>query len=81
MKYSVLSCIVIVMLFACVESASAKPVTKAERKAAIEYLKHTKKLFLDSVKGLSDEQSGGQRRSGAPPGQPALPAHSPEPIR
>ena len=56
MKYSVLSCIVIVVLFACVESASAKPLTKAERKAAVEYLKHTKRLFLDSVKGLSDEQ-------------------------
>ncbi len=56
MKYSILSCIVFVLLFACVESASAKPLTKAERKAAVEYLKHTKKLFLDSVKGLSDEQ-------------------------
>lgn len=58
MKYSVLSCIVIVLLFVSsgVDSASAKPLTKAERKAAIEYLKHTKRLFLDSVKGLSDEQ-------------------------
>ncbi|MBK6750452.1 MAG: DinB family protein [Pyrinomonadaceae bacterium] len=56
MKYSVLSCIVILLLLAGVESVWAKPVTKAERKAAVEYLKHTKKLFLDSVKGLSDEQ-------------------------
>lgn len=35
---------------------SAKPVTKEERKASVKYLKHTKKLFLDSIKGLSDEQ-------------------------
>lgn len=38
------------------DSASAKPVTKEERKAAVDYLKHTQKLFLDSVKGLSEEQ-------------------------
>ena len=37
-------------------SVCAKPVTKEERKAAVKYLKHTQKLFLDSVKGLSDEQ-------------------------
>jgi hypothetical protein len=37
-------------------SVDAKPVTKEERKAAIKYLKHTQKLFLDSVKGLSEEQ-------------------------
>lgn len=35
---------------------SAKPVTKAEREAGVKYLKHTQKLFLDSVKGLSEEQ-------------------------
>lgn len=34
----------------------AKPVTKEERKAGVKYLKHTQKLFLDSVKGLSEEQ-------------------------
>lgn len=39
-----------------VGSVSAKPVTKEERKAVAKYLKHTKKLFLDSVKGLSEEQ-------------------------
>mgnify|MGYP003382029280 CR=1 FL=1 len=37
-------------------AVSAKPVTKEERKAAVKYLKHTKKLFLDSIKGLSEEQ-------------------------
>lgn len=37
-------------------SAYAKSVTKEERKAAVKYLKHTQKLFLDSVKGLSEEQ-------------------------
>ncbi len=37
-------------------SAYAKPVTKEERKAAVKYLKHTQKLFSDSVKGLSEEQ-------------------------
>ncbi|MEO5859788.1 MAG: DinB family protein [Pyrinomonadaceae bacterium] len=40
----------------CASSAYAKPVTKEERKAAVEYLKHTQRLFLDSVKGLSEEQ-------------------------
>lgn len=38
------------------ESVSGKTVTKEERKAAISYLKHTQKLFMDSVKGLSEEQ-------------------------
>ncbi len=58
MKYSVLSCIVLVLLFlsAGAQFASAKPVTKEERKAAVEYLDRTKKMFLDSVKGLSEEQ-------------------------
>ena len=37
-------------------SVCAKPVTKEERKAAVKYLKHTQKLFLESVKGLSEEQ-------------------------
>jgi hypothetical protein len=37
-------------------SVSAKPLTKEEREAAVKYLKQTQKLFLDSVKGLSEEQ-------------------------
>lgn len=37
-------------------SVDAKPVTKEERKAGVKYLKHTQKLFLDAVKGLSEEQ-------------------------
>lgn len=37
-------------------SVDAKPVTKEERKAGVKYLKYTQKLFLDSVKGLSEEQ-------------------------
>lgn len=45
-----------VALLSSAISVSAKPVTKEERKAAVKYLKHTQKLFLDSVKGLSEEQ-------------------------
>lgn len=58
MKYSVISCIVffLLSLAVSVENAAAKPVTKEERKAGVKYLKHTQKLFLDSVKGLSEEQ-------------------------
>lgn len=37
-------------------SIFAKPVTNEERKAGVKYLQHTQKLFLDSVKGLSEEQ-------------------------
>lgn len=51
--------IVAIVAISCLVGASsidAKPVTKEERKAAVEYLKHTQKLFLDSVKGLSEEQ-------------------------
>lgn len=56
-----ISSVVIIVLIAvsCVftaGSAVAKPVTKEERKAGVDYLKHTQKLFLDSVKGLSEEQ-------------------------
>ena len=36
--------------------ASAKPLTKEEREAAVKYLKQTQKQFLDSVKGLSEAQ-------------------------
>lgn len=39
-----------------VQKTLAAPVTKAERKAAIKYLKETRKMFLNSVKGLSEEQ-------------------------
>lgn len=58
MKQLVLSSLFVgLLLFVTgVESALAKPVSKEERKAAIKYLKHTKKLFLDSTKGLSDAQ-------------------------
>jgi len=45
-----------VVCFVGAGSVDAKPVTKEERKAALTYLKHTQKLFLDSVKGLSEEQ-------------------------
>lgn len=49
---------VVAFLFfgAAAESVSAKPLTKEEREAAVKYLKQTQKLFLDSVKGLSEEQ-------------------------
>ncbi len=58
MKYTVVSCIVFVLLLLStgVQNTSAKPITKEERKAAVEYLNRTKKMFLDSVKGLSEEQ-------------------------
>ena len=45
-----------VVCFVGAGSVDAKPVTKEERKAALTYLKHTQKLFLDSVQGLSEEQ-------------------------
>lgn len=45
-----------VVFGAAANSAYAKPLTKEEREAAVKYLKHTQKLFLDSVKGLSEEQ-------------------------
>lgn len=48
--------VILLLFIATASSAIAKPVTKEERKAATKYLKHTKKLFLDSVKGLSEEQ-------------------------
>jgi len=58
MKYSILSFVVLAVLsFAVgVENAAAKPINKEERKAAVKYLKQTQKLFVDSVKGLSEEQ-------------------------
>ena len=45
-----------VVCFVGAVSVGAKPVTKEERKAGVKYLKYTQKLFLDSVKGLSEEQ-------------------------
>lgn len=58
MKNLLLSCVAFVFLFLStgVGNVSAKPVTKEERKAAVEYLGQTRKMFLDSVKGLSEEQ-------------------------
>lgn len=58
MKYSIISCIIFALLFLApgVNDVSAKPVTKEERKAAVAYLDRTKKMFMDSVKGLSEEQ-------------------------
>ncbi|MGH9947687.1 MAG: DinB family protein, partial [Pyrinomonadaceae bacterium] len=58
MKRSILVNISIVafILAAGTSSIFAKPVTNEERKAVVKYLKHTKKLFMDSVKGLSEEQ-------------------------
>lgn len=58
MKHIILTSLVVglLFLFTGAGSVSAKPVTKDERKAAVKYLKHTKKLFLDSIKGLSEEQ-------------------------
>jgi DinB superfamily len=57
MRNFVFTCLVAALLAgAGFVSISAKPVTKEERKAAASYLKHTQKLFLDSVKGLSEEQ-------------------------
>jgi len=44
------------IFFSAAGSVSAKPLTKEEREAAVKYLKHTQKLFLDSVKGLSEAQ-------------------------
>lgn len=48
--------LIAVVCFVGAGSVDAKPVTKEEREAAVKYLKHTQKLFLDSVKGLSEEQ-------------------------
>jgi hypothetical protein len=58
MNYLILSRIVFVLLFisAGVGAISAKPVTKEERKAAVQYLDRTKKMFMESIKGLSEEQ-------------------------
>lgn len=58
MKYFVLNCVVVALLLisAGAQVTTAKPVTKEERKAAVEYLDRTKKMFLESVKGLSEEQ-------------------------
>lgn len=58
MKHFILTSLFVGLLLVVtgVESISAKTVTKEERDAAVKYLKLTKKLFLDSVKGLSDEQ-------------------------
>jgi hypothetical protein len=58
MKHLILTGLVfgLFVLAAGTATVSAKPITKEERKAAVKYLKHTKKLFLDSVKGLSEEQ-------------------------
>jgi len=54
-NFILVASIAVTFLFG-VNSAYAKPVTKEERKAAVKYLKHTQKLFLNSVKGLSEEQ-------------------------
>jgi hypothetical protein len=58
MTHLIFSRIVFVLLFvsAGLGAVSAKPVTKEERKAAVEYLDRTKKMFMDSVKGLSEQQ-------------------------
>lgn len=57
MKKSFLSLLFIgAMLIGGTVQADAKPVTKEERKAAVNYLERTQKLFRDAVKGLSDEQ-------------------------
>jgi hypothetical protein len=47
---------VIVFTAAGFTTINAAPVTNAERKAAVKYLKNTKKMFLNSVKGLSEAQ-------------------------
>lgn len=57
MKSLIFTSLVVALVFGvATKSVSAKPVTKEERKAAVKYLKQTQKLFLDSVKGLSDAQ-------------------------
>lgn len=58
MKHIILTGIVIGLFLTAfgAGTANAKPVTKEERQAAVNYLKQTQKMFLDSVKGLSDEQ-------------------------
>lgn len=56
MKYFVSIFIIAILLIGGGVRADAKPVTKEERKAGINYLKQTQKLFLDSVKGLSENQ-------------------------
>ena len=56
-KRSILSIVIFAVLFSIgAATAAAKPVTKDERKAALNYLKTTRKMFLDSIKGLSEEQ-------------------------
>ena len=58
MKSLIFACVALTLvLFAAgANPVSAKPLTKEERDAVVKYLKHTQKLFLDSVKGLSDAQ-------------------------
>ncbi len=58
MRPSIFASIALGILFfaAAAAPASAKPLTKEEREAAVKYLKHTQKLFMDSVKGLSEAQ-------------------------
>lgn len=58
MKHIILTGIVIGLFLTAfgAGTANAKLVTKEERQAAVNYLKQTQKMFLDSVKGLSDEQ-------------------------
>ena len=53
---TIAAALIAVTIVLCGNSAYAKPVTKEERKAGVEYLKQTQKMFLDSVKGLSEEQ-------------------------
>lgn len=47
---------VAVLLFGSASAASAKPLTKEEREAAVKYLRQTQKMLLEAVRGLSEEQ-------------------------
>lgn len=56
MKKFVIYGMIMILALVTAEHINAAPVTKAERKAAIKYLKETQKMFLNAVKGLSEEQ-------------------------
>ncbi|NOT46412.1 MAG: hypothetical protein HOP17_01495, partial [Acidobacteria bacterium] len=58
MRSLIFASVAIAFIFfgAAASTVSAKPLTKEEREAAVKYLKQTQKLFLDSVKGLSEAQ-------------------------
>jgi hypothetical protein len=55
-RYVIVVALFLLLFYSSAAAQSAASLTSEERKQAVDYLELTRKKFLDSIKGLSDEQ-------------------------